>query len=343
MNIFRRMFSPLIVAVATFALASCGGEGISSTPVPSVAVAPAPAPTPAPVPAPPPAPPPSSPPPTSKIATIFAEPLYNTDLAVVGKGWQFDYVPNGSAPPQNKRDSGPLNIRYDAPTKSYLVDIPLAGSGTLMQVEATGLSGDASTYGADPSNKAATTYCCATLSVMPADRPDSRYSYVSFLDLYASSAVGPALDTVAYGSFAVAQPTRAGDVPTTGKGRFTGDVFGTFTGDAYASWITGTAKLDFDFAAATLTGDLSMQIQCMMGCTYPGVVYSLSDTRFVRGGATFGGDLITGGAPARGNFSGLFAGPGAAELVAAFQTPFFNPEFQQWIDVRGVIAGKRNK
>jgi hypothetical protein len=38
----------------------------------------------------------------------------------------------------------------------------------------------------------------------------------------------------------------------------------------------------------------------------------------------------------------VFAGPGAVEMLSQFQLPFFNPEFQRWMEAGGVIIGKRD-
>ena len=35
-------------------------------------------------------------------------------------------------------------------------------------------------------------------------------------------------------------------------------------------------------------------------------------------------------------------GPAAGELAAQFRMPFFNPEYQRWLDAGGAIAAKRD-
>lgn len=325
-------------------LSACGGGGggVASAPTPL------PTPTSTATPAPTPSLPPTPTPPAFQpvAATIFPEPLYNPQLAVTGKGWQHDYVPN-TAGARNLRDADNFNVSYDQASGTYKVSVPVAGSGTIMR------TGEYSTYPfsyptslpgfpADPSNKNATSYCCNALSISASDRPQTRYTYVSFVDFYAPTSAGSNLDTIAYGTFAVGQPTKAGDVPVSGTARYTGNVFGHFAGDAGATWIEGTSRFDFDFARALLTGDMALAMRCMMGCSYDSVTYTLTDTRFTQGATTFSGSLATAGAPSSGSFSGLFAGPGAIEIMSQFQLPFFHPEYQRWMTAGGAIAGKRD-
>jgi hypothetical protein len=285
-----------------------------------------------------------------QVAKIFSEPLYNSSFAVAGKGWQFEFVPNvnGSSPNPNQvrsvRDADNVTIRYDQGTGSYHVSMPVTGSGTLYRVGDYNPDLTGSSFVAVPANSiAAATGISATMSVIASDRPNSRYSYVSFVNLYAeAAAAGANQRTLAYGVFGIAQPTRAGEVPTTGSARYSGDLLGHFAGDAGATWLVGTAQFDFDFARATLAGELKVNMECMMGCFYGNVVYTMNDTRFVRGDASFSGNLTTTGAPLAGTFSGVFAGPAAAELMSQFQLPFFHPDYRQWLQAGGVILGKRD-
>lgn len=332
----------LLGATALTLLSACGGGGGDVASAPTPAPAPAPSPTPSPAPSPPATPPAFRP----VAATIFPEPLYNPDLATVGMAWQHDPVPN-TADTRNLRDADSVRITYDQVRKTYQISAPIAGSGTIMQMAnyttypfsyPSGLPG----FHADPSDKNSTNYCCNSLSLSAADQPQSRYRYVSFVGLYAPGPASANVDTIAYGTFAVGQPTKAGEVPISGTARYTGHVFGHFAGDAGATWIEGTSRFNFDFGRALLTGDMTIAIQCMMGCAYDSITYSLTDTQFTRGATTFSGSLATPGAPTNGSFSGMFAGPGAAEMMSQFQLPFFSPEYRRWMIVGGAIAGKRD-
>lgn len=342
MTVRLSLHSAAFVAALTMMTSACGGSGGGG-----VASAPPPLPSLSTTPTPPPSPP--APPPTPfkpVAATIFSEPLYNADLAVAGKGWQHDYVPNtGDA--LNLRDADGLSITYDQSTSSYRITVPVSGAGTIMRTEEyttypfsfpTGLPG----FHADPSSKNPTTYCCNALSIMAADQPQSRYSYVSLVDFYAPASAGTNLDTIAYGTFAVGQPSRPGEVPITGSATYSGNLFGHFAGDAGATWLEGRAGFDFDFARGLLSGGLTVGMRCLMGCAYDEVSYQFAQTNFAHGSTTFSGQLTTPGAPSAGTFSGLFAGPGAMELMSQFRMPFFNPEYQRWMDTGGAIAARRD-
>lgn len=342
MTVRLSLNSAAFIAALAMMTSACGGSNSAG-----VASAPLPPPSLSSTPTPPPAPPAPTPPPYQPVAaTIFSEPLYNADLAVAGKGWQHDYVPNiGGA--LNLRNADGFSISYDQGSKSYRITAPVSGSGTIMRTGEystypfhypTGLPG----FPADPSSKNPTTYCCNALSILAADQPQSRYSYVSFVDFYAPAPAGSNLDTIAYGTFAVGQATKPGEVPVTGTATYSGNLFGHFAGDAGATWLEGGARFDFDFARASLSGGLTVGIRCMMGCAYDEVSYQFAQTNFTRGSTIFSGQLTTPGAPSAGTFSGLFAGPGAAELMSQFRIPFFNPEYQRWMDAGGAIAAKRD-
>lgn len=346
--IHRAMF----LACGATSLAACSGGyagGLASAPPPSIAPSAAPAPAPAPTPSPTPAPAPSPAPTVATqptVATIFRDPLYNPELAVVGKGWQHEYVPN-QAGALKLRDADDFSVSYDVASKSYQISVPVAGSGTIMRTSEYGTYpwGYASAlpgFSAEPSSKSPTNYCCEALSISASDHPQSQYSYVSFVDFFAPGPTGS--NTIAYGTFAVAQPTKIGEVPVTGTARYTGTVFGHFAGDAGATWVEGTSRFDFDFAQVLLTGDVTLSMRCIMGCSYENydITYNLTNTIFSRGSTTFSGSLTATGIPSNGTFAGLFAGPGAVEMLAQFEAPFFNPEFQRWMTAGGAIAGKRD-
>lgn len=336
--------SMIASAALALCLAACGGGGggVSSTPPPVAAPPTSGVPSPTPTPPSPLTPPPSSTPPAvPQVATIFFEPLYNPALAVAGKGWQFDYVPNVEGA-RDIRDADSFSAHYDLASGSYRVSAPIAGSGTLYRIG--GLDPDAmgTSFAATLADSAtAATGADASMRVLSSDQPGSRYSYTSFVYLYDDAPAGQDMRTVTYGAFGIAQPTRPGDVPTTGSARYNGDVIGHFAGDAGATWLSGTARFDFDFANASLTGDMALGIQCFMGCAYSSVNYRLADTRFTQGDTRFSGQLAIPGQPASGSFSGFFAGPGAVELLSAFRLSFFNPAYGQTMDAGGVILGKR--
>lgn len=328
-------FRTVLGVLPMFAIAACGGGGVTSAPPPISAPAPAPAPSPTPSPTP-------TPTPTPAVAgKLFATPPTDQALAVVAEGWQFDYTANVGRPTNVVEEDG-FSARYDPVSGNYNVTLPISGSGTLYRLDPIGQR----LYGPGFAGAAADSVAQATgqggsMEVYPGGEPGSRYSYVSFGSYYADVAVAGDQRRTAYGAFGVAQPTRPGDVPVTGTARYNGTVVGGFAGDAFGSWVAGTSKFDFDFGAAALSGDMTLTMQCFMGCSYDNVIYTLARTQFTRGSTTFSGSLTSPGAPGDGTFSGLFAGPGAAEMMARFDLPFFNPEYGRWMPTAGVIVGKR--
>ncbi|MGQ7830795.1 transferrin-binding protein-like solute binding protein [Altererythrobacter sp. Z27] len=315
-------------------LASCRSEG-----APPVVSVPPPSPSPTPTPTPTPSPTPTSFQPVP--ARIFVEPLYNEQLDLLGKGWQFNYQ-IGTGEVSNQRISEDLSISYDSETATYLVTAPLAGSGTIMQ------NGDyrkwtfEPSFPADPSIKSPSSYCCNSLDISAPGLSDSLYTYMSLVHLFASNALNANTNTTAYGAFVLIQPTKPGEVPITGTATYSGNLVGYFSGDAGATWLQGKSRFDFDFANATLAGDLTIAMACLMGCSYAPVVYTLTETKFTTGSINFSGSLASSGTASNGHFNGTFAGPNAVEMAAQFELPFYNPEWQKWLTASGAILGKRD-
>lgn len=333
----NRIFLLLIISVLLPSLAACGGAGgVNSTPALASNLAPPQSPVP---PAPP---PPAAPPFVPVTATIFSEPLYNPALAVAGQGYQYDYVPN-TAGLINLRNENSFAVSYDSATQSYRVNLPIAGAGTLMRVgDYRNADGPfQSSFAANNTVTAPGAYPAPTMTVSSADRPDSIYRYVSLVDFYTDASLAPNLHTVAYGTFAIGQPTRLSEIPMSGTAQYNGDLFGHLAGDAGATWLTGTTRFDFDFGSAVLTGQLTAQMQCMMGCSYAPVGYAFANTNITRSANSFGGELLTPGAPSAGSFLGFFAGPKASELAARFEMPFFSLETGRWTPSAGAIVARR--
>ncbi|WP_205599488.1 HupA family protein [Sandarakinorhabdus rubra] len=301
-------------------LAGCGGGlaaggGIAQTPPPVATPAPTPTPTPTPAPTPPAFQP--------VAATLFADQLYNAQLKTVGKGW-------------GTPDADNFSVSYDAASKTYQVTAPIKGSGTLMQVGRLGyfqspLPGQVFSAALSTQSQFAD---FATIS--PAGQSGSVYSYVSFVDLYTYDA---SAGIYVNGVFAVGQPTLAGQVPLSGIARYVGHAVGRFP---VADGVYGTSRFDFNFGTGALSGEISLQLFCDWGCSYPDVAtYALTNTKFSPGATGFSGNLSTPGAPSEGSFSGIFAGPGAVETMGQFQVPFLHPERKSWITAGGAFAGSR--
>ena len=69
--------------------------------------------------------------------------------------------------------------------------------------------------------------------------------------------------------------------------------------------------------------------------------YTFADTIYSVGSTNYSGRFSWNGATV-GDFSGHFTGPGAAELIGAFNAPFVDPYFPETIDtMRGAWVGKK--
>ena len=331
----------MIMCSGMIVVAACGGGGggIASAPPPragTVVPTPVPTPTPTPTPIPSPTPTPSPVPFTPIAAQIFANAPPASELAAVGKGWAIELDDNGQA--TALRDADDFKARYDPATDSYQVTISSLGSGTLYQTSADWRRDhqiyqgkrfyDGTIADTPPREDEA--------SLIVLSPKDATYSYLSLIRWQAIEASG----TGPYGVMGIAQPTPAGQIPLSGTASYDGTVFGAIAGN---SWDTlgGTARLNVDFATGTLAGSVDLSLNCLWGCSYPATTYLVSGGTFARGDRIFSGSLSRGGATT-GQLSGTFAGPAAAELLARFQTTYFNPEQMVSMTAAGVILAKKD-
>ena len=139
----------------------------------------------------------------------------------------------------------------------------------------------------------------------------------------------------------IAQPTPAAGIPATGTRRYTGTLLAHIEQDA-GSFVIGTLVIDADFAGGTMSGSLSLEHVCFMGCAYPRMSYPLSNFVYARGATEFSGSTTTTGAPSPGSFSGRFAGPAAEELIISFRSPYRDPDRNIWVSISGVALGRQS-
>jgi hypothetical protein len=145
---------------------------------------------------------------------------------------------------------------------------------------------------------------------------------------------------VPVGFVAFGTATPPGAVPTTGSATLDALVAGlTLDGDGE---ITGTATLQFDFAAGTLTGKFDPVLGIYGGTnTYALGTYDFVNTVHGVGSTTFSGSLQRTGAPSLGAFDGIFTGPAAQELMARWHAPYLHPITSSWSNMFGVWVGRK--
>jgi hypothetical protein len=332
----------IVIATTTglaLSLTACGGTGagISSTP-PPLAGTPPPAPSPTPASTPTPSPSPTASPAAAFQAIpaqIFASaPPASPPLVALGEGWVADYLPN--QPFINIREADQVAVSYDSNTSTYTVSVPGVGTGTLMQVSPTEFARTRTTVAGENASG-------ATPKLIDWFPPGStaHYNYVVYGSWWADGVSSGDTRTLYTGALAVAQPAPVSAIPVSGTATYVGDVFGGMpqnVGDA----IGGHAQFDFDFLAATLSGHADLILMCMMGCSYAPTRYDFTATQFAHGTNTFSGHMTTSNLSGRGEFSGVFAGPGAEEIAARFQVPYLDPDLGMLTTASGVMFAKKN-
>ena len=133
----------------------------------------------------------------------------------------------------------------------------------------------------------------------------------------------------------------AGSVPTTGSATMDAIVRGlTLDGDAA---VTGTASLQFNFAAGTLAGNFNPVLHPYNG-SGPFALgrYTFVNTVFGVGSTSFSGGFSHADPSLSGVFNGLFTGPNAQELMARCSASYFVPGVTaQPEEMFGIWVGKK--
>jgi hypothetical protein len=152
-------------------------------------------------------------------------------------------------------------------------------------------------------------------------RPLAGYEYTRLADW----------STPSYGITAFGIATPQGAVPTNGLATFNGVISGwadTFVADQadYAlTSVAGTIRLDFDFGAGALSGQIHPELSSPRNSSpdyhFDLGPYAFSNTVYSAGSTTFSGQFDTATAGAN-SFDGQFTGPGAEELMGKWVLPF---------------------
>lgn len=291
-----------ILLATAFALAGCGGGGGTN-----VASTPAP-----------PSPPPP-PPPTGLIGAVVAG-SPSQEFAVEGAAFR---VPEGSEIVEGPftGSSGELKVRYDGASQNYEVQLPgdstwdalVRQNGQFYQTAGGEVTG---------------------FTVLGSAA--SGYTYAALAHWW-NDASGRSGD-VAFGI-----PTPAGGIPTTGTASYAGTLSGQSTGYSDALDIPvsigGSVNLAFDFGAGTLSGSIHAVDTSFEGGPDLGTL-TFTDTVYSTGSLTFSGRFDTDLAGPN-EFSGLFTGPQAQELIGKFVFPYPSPvEGQPYIAAGAWVAKK---
>jgi hypothetical protein len=163
--------------------------------------------------------------------------------------------------------------------------------------------------------------------------PDVRTTYTGWGYWTGETSVG----TLGY--FAYGIPTAASNMPVSGQARYEARVIGE--GLDSASYIDGTAQLQFDFSAGKLSGFMEARY-CPWDCiALPR--YDFAETVYGVGSREFSGRFAVPSTNLDSAFSGTFNGPAAAEVMASWKAPFLNPDTKKWEQMMGIWLGTRGQ
>lgn len=331
--------SALIVMATT--VSACGGSngGVSSI-SPPVAQAP----TPLPPPPPPPVPPP---PPSGPNGLVSSEPF-----TALGISQNYARDSNGKFA-SSGASNAVLQFRYIASENAYEMSLPGFEVGRLKPLSYGGTFTSAGWITVTASGNALTVGTTAveqnvrvSLTRPPGPlNPGVTFTHTSWGGWNTDTTTAGTFTNGTRGLFTYGIPTASGDVPVTGtafyKARVIGSTTEAYSGipDFHTDDIDGTARLNFDFAAGTLTGSMEAQL-CPWDC-YDLGRYDFTQTVYATGSRTFSGKFMVPGSTADSFFEGAFNGPKAAELMARWQAPYLNPETKVWGSMFGIWVGKK--
>jgi hypothetical protein len=267
---------------------------------------------------------PVPPPPSPNFVNIFPNITADTDFAVLGL--QADAL---GIPAASLVSSG-FSVRFDAASDAYVIDLPLSDPGKFDSYGGSSfwqgslIRGDGTSAGVNVWIRKPADIGLAHTTFGLFDEYDGFYDY----------------DVVPGGVFAFGTASPQSAVPTTGSAVFDAIVQGLAldTGNA----VTGTASLQFNFGAGTLSGSLNPSTYSLTSGLYVSLgTYTFTNTVFGVGSTTFSGQLQHPGTSNLGAFNGLFTGPLAHELMAKWTAPYRNPDSDNWSEMFGVMVGKR--
>jgi len=252
---------------------------------------------------------------------IFPSVTTSTQFPTLG------YEGSGTNPTAASLTGTGFSVKYDAGSKSYIMDVPASQPGAFQALTSgerywNGTLGDG-TGGRQP-------------IFVDVFRPGSQNSDLALT--YTSFGIYEANSGSEFGAFAFGIPTPNSAVPLSGSATYSAFVAAKADVD-YG--ISGSASLNFDFGAGTLSGHFDPVIfDLLAGNTSLGH-YGFVNTVYSAGSTVFSGNLSSPGVTGQGSFNGQFTGPAAQELMARFNAPFIDPHSKQQKVMVGVWVGKK--
>jgi hypothetical protein len=229
-----------------------------------------------------------------------------------------------------------VRIAYSAAENIYTVTLPDFQQGQLVDPRGNGSFDENGWINLTATTSSVTLGTSSTLQPVNVTLQlpgPSGYSYSSLGFWTPASGYWRILGYFVYGT-----PTAAGDMPITGSANYGADVVGQTSG-GFGVW--GSANLNFDFGAGTLTGEMNTMWAPEWDAV-PLATYSFRDTVYSTGSTTFSGAFNVPGSSEASAFTGSFNGPQGAEIMANWHAPYLNPYTNNWDRMGGVWIGKKN-
>lgn len=312
----RFIYPSTIIAVVGCSLAACGGGGGGGS---SLVSTPTPTPTPT---------------PTASV-TIFPFPIAGEYVSVGVASASSLVAADSRLTNISSADANQVHIRYNA-GGYYEIEMPGAAWDRLVHYK--GLSNPTSDnhYFQPASVPQNGGYLIITKS------RDKGYSY-SEMAAWGTDLVAAA----PFGQVAFGTATPAGAIPVTGSASYAGIISGTadimspdnLYGGSYPAAVEGSIALNFNFAAGTLGGSMSVIINEGMGYTDLGS-FVFADTVYSAGSPNYSGKFVSSVAGSN-YFLGRFTGPNAQETIGAWALPFIYPVDGKPHQAIGAFIAKR--
>jgi hypothetical protein len=213
-----------------------------------------------------------------------------------------------------------VQFRYDAATNSYQIALPNFEPGTLVNTFYNGTGGEVADWSVSRVSAGSSTTVQPAYVTLPV--PGSTHSPDTYTS-YGFWGSTDGLDPPQEGVFAYGIPTANGDMPITGNATYSADIH-AIASSIPGFDINGTASLQFDFAAGTLSGFMHPELVDDFDGFYVDFgQYDFTQTVYSSGSTTFSGSFIVPGMPsAESSFTGNFTGPHGSELMANFVAPY---------------------
>lgn len=281
-----RRFRQTLLVASGVALAACGGGGGGNGGTNFI---------------PPPDPPP--PPQLGQSVRIFPSVTTNTNFATLG----YELPGTPGAP----LTGDGYSVRYDAASDAYIFDLPTHAPGQFRSTSSNG----AYWVGGLPAG----TILWPPMNVLKpsATNTEIQLSHTSFASYLRA---GP-MEDVPHGVVAFGLAAPASAIPISGSATMQALVAG-YSANGSDS-ISGSATLNFDFGAGTLSGQFDPLLhQYYTGQSFSLGRYTFVDTVYGVGSQTFSGNFAHADPALGGSFNGLFTGPNADEMMARWQATY---------------------